>query len=593
MQQPGRGAGEAPEHDGRRAARAFAQVSSGFWRGPTAVTAWLLTFGLGTAVLLSIGGNVGVSMWNRWFFDALERRDGDTAGWALLAFLALAAAMTAVSVCIVLSRETLQVRWREWLTNSMVDSWLGRQRFYRLTVGGGAITNPEYRIADDIRWATEPLIDFLIGLLGAVVSLVTFIGMLWSVGGALSVGGTSIPAYMVIAACVHGGLVTVLMLAFGRTLPGRMAARNEAEAQFRFSLMRVRENAESIAPGRRGGERASLGISFEPVVMRWMKVVRQDGQLTWILTGNGVLLPVVPILLAAPKYLSGDLSLGAVMQLATAYGPVTAAIAWGVDNFRAISNWHASARRVVELVDAMDALDAEVDEDGRRGIAVASSADGRLRLDRVAVASRDGELLIAPADLTLAPGEAVLVTGESGAGKTLLLRAVAGLWPWGAGLVRLPQGANLSYVPQRGYVPLGSLRDALRYPHDHAAVPDAAMIAALEHCGLAHLAPRLDETARWDQLLSAGERQRFACARVLAQRPDVVLLDDALAPLDDDAQAELMALLRAELPRASFLTMAQRDTLAPSHDRVLVLHRAADGARLGSAAVTPHPVRAG
>lgn len=592
MQQPGQAAGDARESDGRRAARAFAQASSGFWRGPTALTAWLLTIALCAAVLLSIGGNVGVSMWNRWFFDALERKDGATAGLALVAFLALAAGMTAASVGIVLSRETIQVRWREWLTNRLVDTWLGRQRFYRLTVGGGAITNPEYRIADDIRWATEPIIDFLIGLLGAVVSLVTFVGILWSVGGGLTVGGTAIPAYMVLAAFMHGGLVTVLMLVFGHALPRRMAARNEAEAQFRFSLMRVRENAESIALGQRGGERARLGISFDAVVMRWMKVVRQDGQLTWILTGNGVLLPVVPILLAAPKYLSGELTLGAVMQLATAYGPVTAAIAWGVDNFRAISNWHASARRVVELVDAMDVLDAELDEDGRRGIAVAASTDGRLHLDRVAVASRDGEPLIAPADLALAPGEAVLVTGESGAGKTLLLRAVAGLWPWGAGLVRLPQGANLSYVPQRGFVPLGSLRDALRYPHERAAVPDAAMVAALERCGLAHLAPRLDETARWDQVLSAGERQRFACARLLAQRPDVVLLDDALAPLDDDAQAELMALLRAELPRASFLTMAQRDTLAEAHDRVLLLHRAVDVARLGSATVSPRPVRA-
>jgi len=587
MQRPGRGAGEAQEaNDDRRVARAFARASSGFWRGPTAVTAWLLSIGLGLAVLLSIGGNVGVSMWNRWFFDALERRDGGTASLALLAFLALAAAMTAVSVCIVLSRETIQVRWRAWLTDRLVDAWLGRQRFYRLTVGASAITNPEYRIADDIRWATEPIIDFLIGLLGAVVSLVTFVGMLWSVGGALSVAGTSVPAYMVIAAGIHGGLVTVLMLSFGRTLPGRMAARNEAEAQFRFSLMRVRENAESIALTRRGGERARLGISFEPVVMRWMKVVRQDGQLTWILTGNGVLLPVVPILLAAPKYLSGELTLGAVMQLATAYGPVTAAIAWGVDNFRAISNWHASARRVVELVDAMDALDAE---DGRHGIEVTASVDDGLHLDRVAVASRDGERLIAPADLALAPGEAVLVTGESGAGKTLLLRAVAGLWPWGSGGVRLPPGASLSYVPQRGYVPLGSLRDAL---HDDAAVSDADMVAALERCGLAHLASRLGETARWDQVLSAGERQRLACARVLAQRPDVVLLDDALAPLDDDAQLELMALLRAELPQARFLTVAQRDTLAVAHDRVLVLQRDADGAKLGPA-VALRPLQAG
>jgi putative ATP-binding cassette transporter len=525
-------------------------------------------------------------MWNRWFFDALERKDGATASLALLAFLALAAAMTAASVGIVLSRETVQVRWREWLTHRLVDTWLAKQRFYRLQVGGLGITNPEYRIADDIRWATEPIVDFAIGILGAVVSLVTFVGILWSVGGGLTVGGVAIPAYMVICACLHGVIVTTLMLYCGRAMPRRMAARNEAEAQFRFSLMRLRENAETVALARGAdSQRQGLGVSFDAVVHRWMKVVRLDGQLTWILTGNGVLLPVIPILLATPKYLSGELTLGAVMQLATAYGPVTAAIAWANDNFRAIANWHASARRVVALTDAMQSLDAELEEDGRRGIAVEPSPDARIRLDDVTVASRQGDTLVAPLRLAVEPGEALLITGESGAGKSVLVRAIAGLWPWGAGHVRLPRDAAISFVPQRVFLPHAALREALCYPAGGRSFNDAVMICALERTGLAHLAARLDEVARWDQLLSAGERQRFAFARLLAQRPDIVLLDEALSALDDEAQVELMALLHAELPEATLISVAQRDGLAAAHDRVLVLHRGPGGARLGPAAV--------
>jgi len=363
MHAPGAGTGSTPEaDDGARFARAFAAESAGYWRGPTAVSAWLLTLALGATVLMSIAGTVAVSSWNRWFFDALEARDGETALLALGAFLLLAAVLTGVSVGTVVSRETLQVRWRQWLTDRLVDTWLGERRFHRLKLLYPEVTNPEYRMAEDIRWATEPPVDFAMGLLTAVVSTVTFVGILWSVGGALALGGEDgvrIPAYMVLAALLQGGVVTVLMLKVGRLLPRQMAARNEAEAHFRFHLTLVRENAARVAHnGEEARERATLAQRYAAVVSRWLAVVRKDGQITWILTGNGILVPIVPILLATPKYLSDELSLGAVMQLAAAYVPVQAAIAWGVDNFRAISNWHASARRVVELVEAMRALDA-------------------------------------------------------------------------------------------------------------------------------------------------------------------------------------------------------------------------------------------
>lgn len=367
MSAAGRTTGDTPiAGDGRQVARAFARMSSGYWCGATAWQAWLLTGGLTVAVLLSIAGNVGVSLWNRWFFDALEAKAGGTAALALGAFVLFAAAMTAVSVCTVLSRETLQVRWREWLTARLMQAWFDRRHSYRLAAMHARGANPEYRFAEDVRWATEPLVDFAMGLLTAVVSIISFVGILWTVGGALTLGawagGIRIPAYMVLAAILQGGLVTVLMLTVGRSLPRHMERRNEAEAQFRVALIRLRETGDQLARADgEGGERQALLRHYGAVVAHWMAVVRKDGQITWIMTGNGVLLPVVPIILAVPKYLTGELSLGAMMQLAAAYIPVQAAFAWGVENFRAIANWHASARRLVEVEAAMQGNDGEPD----------------------------------------------------------------------------------------------------------------------------------------------------------------------------------------------------------------------------------------
>ncbi len=571
--------------DDRLVARVFVPAATGYWRGGTALEAWALFLALGFAVLVGIAGNVGFSMWNRWFFDALEQRDSLLLGWSMAALLAIVLVATGNEVGLVLARETLQVRWRAWLTRHLTDRWLGRQRFYHLnSAGDPEATVPEYRIADDIRWATEPVMDFYIGILGAAVSILSFAGILWVVGGSITVADIAIPGYMVLAGLVHATGLTALMLYCGRTLPRNMAARNEAEAHFRHGLMRVRENAESIAmSGGEKGKRALLWRGLDSLVKRWMTVVRQDGQLTLIQKSNGIIQPVVPLLLATPKYLSGELTLGGMMQLASAYVPFQTAVAWAFDNYRALSIWHASARRVGGLIQSMRELDADLDRPDLSAIALGTSSDGCIHVERLKVANRRGQPMVRDVELRIEPGEKLMLTGESGTGKSALARAIVGLWPWGSGSVRLPPRMRLGYVGQRAHLPLGSLREALCYPHGEIDSDDGGIVAAMTRCGIGALASRLDEIERWDQLLSGGQRQRFAIARLILQRPDVVVLDDALAALDEESQAAIMALLCHDLPDATIISVAQHGGMQRFHDRVIALDKTADGARLRAA----------
>lgn len=580
----------------RRVARAFARLVSGWWRGPTARRAWFLSGALAALVIANIGLNVAVNQWNRIFFDALERRDGATLGWAVAAFAGLVVVIAGIGVLIVITRETLQVRWREWLVHRLIGLWLGRQRYYRLNLAQIEPANPEYRIADESRLSTEPVVDFAIDLLNAALSFAAFIGILWTVGGAISfqVFGSwvTIPAYMTLAALVYGATMSALTVYVGRPLVPGVAAKNEAEARFRFELTRLRENAESIALIRgEPDERGILGRSYDRLVGRWLAVVRLHGRLTWITNASGALIPVVPLLLATPKYLSGELTLGAVTQLAAAFFQVQVAFAWLVDRYKFIAMWYASARRVMALVEASDELDRSLDAAG--GIARLERADPRLALERLTVADRAGRVLIRDASMVVEPGEKLLILGQSGAGKSTLMRAIAGLWPWGSGRILVPRDTAIAFVPPRPYLPLGTLRQAILYPALELDIPDDEIAAILDECGLGHWSDRLDAVERWDQILSSGERQRLAFARLFLQKPAIAILDEATSALDEAGQAMLMRLVRSELPTTTVISVGQRPEAEAFHDRCLRLVHGEAGARLVEAAAeAPRRARA-
>jgi putative ATP-binding cassette transporter len=578
----------------RKVFRDFFALALGWWSGATARRAWFLSIALTSVLVINVGINFAVNTWNRLFFDALENSETNTVLWAVVVFIGLVFFAAAAGVAIVVTRETLQVRWREWLIGAMLDRWMGGQRYYRMGLARTEPANPEYRIADDTRMATEPIVDFAIGLITSVVSALTFVGVLWYVGGALTIhvgeATVALPGYMVLAAIFYGVVVSGAMLWIGRKLPGAVARRNEGEAKLRFELTRLRENSESVALIRgEADERRALASTYADLVTRWLGVVRRHGHITWLTNSNGVFIPVLPLLLAAPKYLSGEFTLGQVTQLAGAFMQVQVAIAWLVDNFRAIAQCYASMQRVTELTNAIDAIDGDAETGHAGGVVLAPSGTGGVMLDALTIADRTGRVLIEDASARIAMGEKVMVSGESGTGKSMLVRALAGLWPWGSGEITLPAGAAIAFVPERAYLPTGTLRGALLYPAQTAVVDDAVLREALAEAGLGYLAGRLDENDRWDQVLSNGERQRLAIARLLVQKPDLVILDGATSALDEAGEARLMATLAAMLEGSTLISVGLRPGLEALHDRKLVLTRGERGARLASVALRTQP----
>jgi putative ATP-binding cassette transporter len=569
-----------------RVIRAFSRFASGFWRGSTSRRAWLLTGALAICLLSSTTATVALNHWTKWFFDALEDRDAGALWQSVSLFFVIIASMAAIGVGIVLTRERLQVHWRAWIVGEVVSRWLEGRRFYHLAQSGKQPANPEYRIADDSRWASEPLVDLGIGLVTAIISAAAFISILWSVGGSinLTVAGTAltIPAYMVLVALAYGIIGSLLTMWIGRRLVGYVGRKNEAEGDFRFALMRLRDNAESIAlMGGEKSERRILTRIYDTVVGRWLLIVQQHGRLTWITNSIGPMTPVVPLLFAAPKYLTGDLTLGEVTQLAAAFSQVQMAISWVVDNFSRIAEWYASARRVMDMVDACD----DIASHSANGIAIVETPTEGLALEGVAVHDPSGRPLVTRADLTVPPATSVSISGETSSGKTALVRAIAGLWTDGGGIVRVGAGARIMIAPQQGYLPLATLREALSYPIDRPTedhtFSDTEVRAALVGAGLSTLASNLDLTGRWDQSLSAGERQRIAIARLLLHQPDVIILDDAMTALDDAARTELLHRLREVVPEAAILNVGQSPRLLSGDGRALILERHAGGAHLG------------
>jgi len=549
-----------------------------------------LPFSVGLLLLIvgTVGFQYGINVWNRSIFDAIERRDAGKVYHLAVIFFPLAFGSVALGIAQVFVRMSLQRRWRTWLTASVISRWLANGRYYQLNLVGGDHKNPEYRIAEDLRVATDSPIDFVAGVTSAFLSASTFIVVLWTIGGALTItlgySTFTIPGFLVIAAILYAAIASGAIIAIGRSFVQISEDKNQAEAEFRYTLTRVRENGESIALlGGEQEERDGIDRTFGNVLGQWARLARQHMRTTLVSQGSSLIAPVIPLLLCAPKFLDGSMSLGQVMQAASAFTIVQGAFGWLVDNYPRLADWNACARRIASLMMSLDALERAEQADGFGRIKHGETiGEAVLSLEDLSVSLDDGTAVVDQTKVIVEPGERLLVAGESGSGKSTLVRAIAGLWPWGGGSVNFHSDRRLFMLPQRPYVPSGTLRRAVAYPGAADGWDDDEIGIVLHKVGLDHLKEKIDEEAPWDQTLSGGEKQRLAFARLLLHNPDIVVLDEATSALDEKSQNMMMELLMKELPKSTIISVAHRAELEAYHSRKITLERRKGGAKLVS-----------
>jgi vitamin B12/bleomycin/antimicrobial peptide transport system ATP-binding/permease protein len=558
----------------------------GFWGKSGDRLAWLFSVGLVILIVVNLGFQYGINVWNRAIFDAIENRESSTVIYLTSVFFPLAIGSVLLGVAQVFARMGIQRRWRAWLTNSVVSRWLTNGRYYQLNLVSGDHENPEYRIAEDLRIATDAPVDFMAGVTSAFLSASTFIIVLWTIGGALTVtmAGSvlTIPGFLVIAAVLYAAIASGSIVTIGRRFVQVSEDKNQAEAEYRYALTRVRENGESIALlGGEAEERDGIDKTFTGVLRQWARLAGQHMRTTLVSQGSSMIAPVVPILLCAPKFLDGSMTLGQVMQAASAFTIVQSAFGWLVDNYPRLADWNACARRIASLMMSLDGLErAETGEGVGRIKRGETAGDAMLSLKDLSVTLDDGTAVVGEAEVLVEAGERLLVAGESGTGKSTLVRAIAGLWPWGGGAIDVHPDRRLFMLPQKSYVPLGTLRRAVAYPGAAEDWTVEEIGEALHKVGLDHLAGKIEDDAPWDQTLSGGEKQRLAFARLLLHQPDIIVLDEATSALDEKSQDRMMEMVTKELPNATVVSVGHRVELEAFHSRKIVLERRKGGARL-------------
>ncbi|MGP4668790.1 ABC transporter ATP-binding protein/permease [Agrobacterium pusense] len=560
----------------------------GFWSRRGDGLAWPFSIGLLVMIGINVAFQYGVNVWDRGIFDAIEKRDASTVYFLASIFPPLVLGSVLIVTSQVYVRMRIQRRWRSWLTKVLVSRWIANGRYYQLNLIDGDHQNPEARLSEDMRIATEAPVDFVAGVIAAFVSASTFIVVLWTIGGAMTlpIGGVwiTIPGFLVVAAVIYALITSSSIAWIGRNFVKVSEVKNQLEAEFRYTLTRVRENGESIALlGGEEEERSDLDSRFRNVRHQWKRMAQQYMRTTVVSHGSMLIAPVVPVLLCAPKFLDGSMSLGQVMQAASAFTIVQSAFGWLVDNYPRLADWNACARRVASLMMSLDGLErAEQSDTLGRIVRGETEGETMLSLKDVSVSLGDGTAVVKETDVEIGPGERVLVAGESGSGKSTLVRAIAGLWPWGGGSVNFRAGSRLFMLPQRPYIPSGTLRRAVCYPQAAESWTAEEIGAALDKVGLGHLKDKVEDEAPWDQTLSGGEKQRLTFARLLLNDPDIIVMDEATAALDEKSQDRMMQTVIDELPDATIISVAHRAELEAFHSRKITLERREGGAKLVS-----------
>ena len=513
--------------------------------------------------------NVILNTWYNFFYNALQDHDGNGFVRAILYFCLIASVYTLLAVYQTYLNFWLQIRWRRWMTQTYLRQWLNTANHYRMQLIGDAADNPDQRIAEDLQSFVQSTLVIGLGLLNSCVTLGSFVIILWRLSEAapLELSGMSIPGYLVWAALIYAVIGTWLTHLIGWPLIPLNFQQQRFEADFRFNLVRSRENAEQIASLRgEAAERERHITRFGYVVSNWIAIMQRQKKLMWFTQSYSQAAVIFPYVMVAPVYFAGKMQLGGMMQTASAFNSVQNALSYFVTAYRSIAEYQAVVARLSGFEAAIEAGRAVALTQPAIETVPREGADA-ITAENLAVRLPTGAPLIDAPELVLPAGDRVLVTGPSGAGKSTLFRAIAGIWPFGSGRVAVPGDARIMLLPQRPYFPVATLAAAITYPARNGTFDDAKLAEVLAAVGLPHLATRLNEEAHWNRMLSLGEQQRLAAARALLYVPDYLLLDEATASLDEAAEAQLYRVLQDRLKGTAIVSIGHRSTLAAFHRR--------------------------
>ncbi|MBX8572851.1 ABC transporter ATP-binding protein/permease [Pseudomonas cichorii] len=533
-----------------------------YWRSEDRRMAWLLLAAVVGLSLFSVEISVQINSWYRDFYNALEKKDLASFTHLTLYFCAIAALAILVAVYRLYLTQMLTIRWRRWLTEQHFAKWLSHRNYYQLEQTGHT-DNPDQRLSEDLDEFTSRTLSLGIGLMSTVVSLVSFSVILWGVSGSVEVMGVTIHGYMFWAALVYAVVGSWLTHLIGRRLIVLNNQQERFEADMRFALVRVRENAESIALcDGEPNEKQRLSNRFGMIWSNFRSIMKVQKSLTFFTAGYSQIALIFPFIVAAPRYFAGKIELGDLMQINSAFGNVQENFSWFIEAYASLASWRATCDRLLSFRQGMDDNEAHLP-------AITLSRDSKaLQLQALGLGLAGGRELLRDASLSIQPGERVMLSGRSGSGKSTLLRALGGLWHEGQGHIRLPDERYM-FMPQKPYLPIGTLRDALSYPQAAIQYPSERFVEVLHTCRLEHLVARLDEENHWQRLLSPGEQQRVAFARALLFAPKWLYLDEATSAMDEEDEAALYQALIDERPDMTILSIGHRSSLKRFHDRYL------------------------